>query len=159
MLGCHTDSPCFKIAPVSKLEGKCGFTQLTVQTYGGGLWDTWFDRDLILAGKVIVNHEGQLQSRLWRSKHAIARIPNLCIHLRKERAGFNPNKENETQPLIASTILDSLFGAGIAKPESDHYSMQAKHSLPLLNMIATDLGIGIENLVDFELNFVDSNEG
>lgn len=26
MLGCHTDSPCFKIAPISKLEGRHGFT-------------------------------------------------------------------------------------------------------------------------------------
>lgn len=93
MLGCHTDSPCFKIAPKSKKEDVAGFTELTVQTYGGGLWHTWFDRDLLLAGKVFVKKDGKIQSMYWRSKHAVARIPNLCIHLSTERAKFEPQKE------------------------------------------------------------------
>jgi aspartyl aminopeptidase len=156
MLGCHTDSPCFKIAPVSKLEGRSGFTQLTVQTYGGGLWYTWFDRDLILAGKVIVRSEGKLQSRLWRSKHAIARIANLCIHLRTERGTFNPNNENETKPIIATSIVDALFGSGNAKKKDEEtFELEGRHSLPFLNMIAEDLGVQIEDLMDFQLNFVD----
>ena len=52
IVGCHTDSPVLKIAPKSKIE-KHGFNQVNVMTYGGGLWRTWFDRDLSLAGKVI----------------------------------------------------------------------------------------------------------
>ena len=53
ILGCHTDSPVLKLAPVSKLT-RSGFNQLGVQLYGGGLWHTWFDRDLTLAGKIIL---------------------------------------------------------------------------------------------------------
>ena len=53
IVGCHTDSPVLKIAPRSKIE-KFGCNQINVMTYGGGLWRTWFDRDLSLAGKVIV---------------------------------------------------------------------------------------------------------
>lgn len=52
IIGAHTDSPCLKIAPVSKEKSK-NFSQSYVMTYGGGLWHTWFDRDLILAGKVV----------------------------------------------------------------------------------------------------------
>lgn len=54
IVGCHTDSPVLKLAPYSKQENKVGFQQLNMQCYGGGLWRTWFDRDLGLAGKVIV---------------------------------------------------------------------------------------------------------
>ena len=39
---------------------------------GGGLWYTWFDRDLSLAGRVIVaNADGKFESRLVRIDRSV----------------------------------------------------------------------------------------
>ena len=58
VVGAHTDSPCPKLKPISKLT-KGGYLQLSVAGYGGGLWHTWYDRDLSIAGRVIVQKEGE----------------------------------------------------------------------------------------------------
>lgn len=55
----HTDSPGIRVAPQDKIN-QVGFVQCNVQLYGGGLWHTWIDRDLILGGRVVVEKEGKL---------------------------------------------------------------------------------------------------
>jgi len=51
LVGAHTDSPCLKIKPNPEIHKKTYF-QLGVEVYGGVLLNTWFDRDLSIAGKV-----------------------------------------------------------------------------------------------------------
>ena len=88
---------------------------------GGGLWHTWFDRDLSVSGRVLVQQKPKdddgssyntpqsrilkTEQRLVNLEDPIARISTLAIHLQtgEERGAFKVNKENHTSPIIATT--------------------------------------------------------
>jgi aspartyl aminopeptidase len=77
-----------QVRPISKRE-KAGYIQVAVETYGGGLWHTWFDRDLSLSGRVITaNKSGDFTSRLVKIDRPVLRIPNLAIHRKLSISSF-----------------------------------------------------------------------
>ena len=83
IVGAHTDSPNLKIKPNSAYD-KNGYLQLGVEVYGGALLTTWTDRDLSLAGRVIIKGKKQPQSKLIRFEGPLLRIPQLAIHLNRD---------------------------------------------------------------------------
>ncbi len=80
LLGAHTDSPNLRVKPKPDTASE-GYRQIAVEPYGGLLRSTWLDRDLGLSGRVLVDRDGKITERLFRTDEPIARIPNLAIHL------------------------------------------------------------------------------
>lgn len=147
LIGAHTDSPVLKIKPVSKREGS-GIEQIGVETYGNGLWHTWFDRDLGIAGRVIVKSgEGEFWQQLVHIDRPILRIATLAVHLRTstEKTDFAPNPEDHLAPLLSSIDTDLNSDVNVN-------SLDKRHCPKLLVLLADELGVKPEDIVDFELN-------
>ena len=132
---------------------------MNIQKYGGGLWRTWFDRDLGLAGKVIVQSKetNKISSYLWDSKQAVVNIPNLCIHLdRDSNNKFEFNQENHLKLIMGTSVVDQLMGEGIQVDEKgDLFNVQKKNFKTFVDRLATDLGVSADEIVDFELSCYD----
>ena len=80
LLGAHTDSPALRVKPRPD-TGRAGVRQLGVEIYGGPLLNSWLDRDLGLAGRVVVRTPAGPQVRLVRVHRPVLRVPQLAIHL------------------------------------------------------------------------------
>jgi aspartyl aminopeptidase len=147
----HTDSPAIKFAPIAKLESN-GCLQAAVQLYGGGLWHTWFDRDLSLAGKVIVKQDGKLTTKLFHYKDPLLKIPSLAIHFTRMYEKFEFNLEKHLRPIIATTIIDQLMHT----PVNLEGGLGNKHHNAIVTLIAEEIKVKPEDIVDFDLLFVDT---
>ncbi|KAM1012529.1 hypothetical protein ACFX2C_042768 [Malus domestica] len=96
-----------------KLVAKGGFSEVGVQTYGSGLWHTWFDRDLTIAGRVIVTEEKDdsvsCSHKLVRIEVPVMRIPTLAIHLDRDvKDAFKVNARTHLLPVLAMAVKAEL---------------------------------------------------
>ncbi|KAJ1448631.1 aspartyl aminopeptidase [Pelagophyceae sp. CCMP2097] len=154
IVGAHTDSPCPKLKPSSTLE-KEGCVMLGVVGYGGGLWHTWFDRDLSVAGRVLVTGaSGYVEARLVYINKPLCRISNLAIHLNtpdERSGGFKPNLQQHLPPMLATNVAEELW-----KTDADGGGSAGRHHPLLLLLLAKELGVEAAKILDFELQLVDT---
>lgn len=95
----HTDSPCFKLKESPEMKG--AFTRLNAETYGGGLYYTFFDRPLRLAGRLMQEENGKIEAKLYASEETFV-IPSLAIHMNREaNKQFAPDPQTDLLPLYA----------------------------------------------------------
>ena len=80
IVGAHTDSPCLRIKPHPD-DRRFGFNTLQIEIYGSPLLNSWLDRDLGVAGHVVLRSG---KTKLFRSDGSVARISQLAIHLDRE---------------------------------------------------------------------------
>ncbi|MCI7580023.1 MAG: M18 family aminopeptidase [Prevotella sp.] len=141
IIAAHSDSPTFRIKPNAEMTGEGGMVRLNTEAYGGSILNTWFDRPLSLAGRVILRSDDALmpETRLLHIKRPLLVIPNLAIHFNRQvNDGVKLNKQKDMLPILGY-VNDKLEGDGL-----------------LIRIIADELKIEKERIIDFDLYLYDT---
>ena len=108
MSASHSDRPTFKVKENGELTGK--YTRLSTEKYGGMLIAPWLDRPLSVAGRVMVETEDGVQSRLVNIDRDLMMIPNVAIHMnRQANEGYKWNPAVDTLPLLGGADAAGKF--------------------------------------------------
>lgn len=140
----HTDFPCLKIKPNPTVVQN-HYGKLNVEVYGGMILNTWLDRPLSIAGKVVIKGEDAFspQTKLIDLEKPVAVIPNLAIHMdRRINQGKELNKQKEMLPLV-------FMSSDSQKADKDY----------LLEMIASKLACDVSDILTYELYLYQFEEG
>ncbi|KIW03739.1 uncharacterized protein PV09_05046 [Verruconis gallopava] len=165
IIASHVDSPCLKIKPVSDRQSS-GFRQIGVETYGGGLWHTWFDRDLGAAGRVFIRTSPTtIESRLIQLHEPILRIPCIASHYEQQNP-FKFDVESHLVPVISQQSQEpnaeerktsAIYEQEIVWSENQYVITSASNRHPelIVDKIAEKLNVHPENVIDFDLSLYD----
>lgn len=134
ILGAHTDSPGFVLKP-QPTTGRLGWLQAGVEIYGGPLLNSWLDRELRLAGRLVLDDGAEVLV----DSGPLLRLPQLAIHLdRSANDGLALDRQAHTQPVW-----------GLGSPES----------ADLLGELADIAGVGLDRVRGYDLSVADAARG
>ena len=137
IIGAHTDSPNLRLRPKFDARSE-GHAILNVEPYGSPLLHTWLDRDLSVAGTLVVADVGPV---LFRCTEPIARIPSLAIHLNRDvnKDGLKLQLQTQLRPTIA---LDAgLDRSPLWDVILSDLSKRLGRNVALFDILAFDLGL------------------
>lgn len=163
LTGAHIDAITAKLKPISIVETSeenGAYIRLGVAPYGGALSSLWLDRDLGLAGRIIVKNSktGAIESKLVKLDHPIGKIPTLAPHFGAV-ADKPYNKETNMVPLIG---LESSFSEDYNKTPTSSESKSpliGKHDIRLLRAISKAAGVELNQILQLELQLYDFQQG
>ena len=134
--GAHTDFPGIKIKPNPEIFAH-GHMQLNTEVYGGPILNTFFDRPLSLAGKVVTRGEryDKPVSHLVDFKDPILYLPNLAIHMNREVNDKGVGIDNQRHLLPMLGMLDEVLNKDTR----------------FVDLLAKKLGVDAKDILDYDL--------
>ncbi len=144
IVGAHTDSPGFRIKPAAEMLSENKYLKLNTEVYGGPILNTWLDRPLAIAGRIVLKSKNALQPKvkLVNINKPVCIIPNISVHMNPEvNKGGTLNRQNDTLPFLG-LLQEKLSKDGF-----------------LLDLLAAELKIKPAEVIDFDLFLYEYEKG
>ncbi len=124
IVAAHLDAPALKVKenPDKKVEG---LVTLNVERYGGGLWYSFFDRPLKIAGQIVVKEGDKLQTKTVEAPF-LTTIPSQAIHINREvNEHFSIQPQIDLLPLYALDSDESFLSTAFTGEDVVAYDLFA----------------------------------
>lgn len=139
IMASHCDSPVFKIKTNAEIVVDNSYVKLNVEKYGGMLCAPWLDRPLSVAGRVIVQTEEGIATKLVNVDRDLLIIPNVAIHMNRQvNDGYAFNAQVDMLPLFCE---------------------QGEEKNQFMQLIADEAGVQMEDILDTDLFLYDRMKG
>lgn len=135
IISSHTDCPTFKVKPSPEMTSD-GYIKLNTEVYGGPILNTWLDRMLSLAGRVVIRTENVMSPEVRKVDFArpLMCIPNMAIHFNREvNQGVKLNPQVDLLPIIGQ-VTEGF--------EKENF---------LIDLLAEEIGVEASAILDFDL--------
>lgn len=139
IMASHCDSPAFKIKTNAEIVVDNSYVKLNIEKYGGMLCAPWLDRPLSVAGRVIVQTEEGIATKLVNVDRDLLIIPNVAIHMNRQvNDGYAFNAQVDMLPLFCE---------------------QGEEKNQFMQLIADEAGVQVEDILDTDLFLYDRMKG
>ena len=92
------------------------YVRLNVEKYGGMILSTWLDRPLSVAGRVSLEKDGEVITKLVNVDRDLLVIPNVAIHMNRDmNKGVEYNPQIDMLPLYGEKENGKGFLATVAE--------------------------------------------
>ncbi len=177
--GAHTDFPAIKIKPSPEIRSH-GYLQLNTEVYGGPILNTYFDRPLSLAGKVVTRGDryDRPVPHLIDFKRPVLCLPNLAVHMSRtvNETGSPIDNQKHLRPILgtekpdtaannapkrdmpescapASAVSQHDFSGNNGLTESVEKGIRQalNGNITFTDLLAEELGISSDSILDYDL--------
>lgn len=116
---------------------------------------------------MLVREGDNIVPKLVHVEKPLVRIPTLAIHLHRQ-TNFDPNKEDELFPIVGLAVAELNKGSTTRTEHNDDGSededfqplkkFTERHHPQVLDVIASEAGVDVSAIVDFELVLYDTQK-
>ena len=97
----HTDACALKLKENFLVKAN-GYTKLNVEPYGGGIWYSFFDKPLKIAGRVCYQQGNIVTYKIVQSPYNV-QIPSVAIHFNREvNDKFSIQPQTDLLPMLCT---------------------------------------------------------
>lgn len=116
IVAAHSDSPAFKVKENPEIQAEGQYVKLNTEKYGGMIMSTWLDRPLSVAGRLVLQRNGELQEVLVNVEKDLLVIPNVAIHMNRDmNKGVEYNARTDMLPLYGTAGGQKAFMDTVAE--------------------------------------------